>query len=1807
MLYVDDEEALRHSTQKYIESISDFSVDTAPSAADALSMLAEGVYDAVVSDYEMPEMNGIEFLKTLRAKGSELPFIIYTGKGREEVVIEALNEGADYYLQKGGKPRPVFTELIYKINQAVTKRRTEAKLLSNALRLHSTFDSITDMMRIIDRDFILQEVNDACLEQYGVRREDIIGKNCYQAFYDANDICPGCDVSRVFTEQKAISGTKSVDFGNSIVTFETSCSPIINDGAISEAVMIARDVTEKREHEEQIRHLNEVLLAIRNVNQLITQEKDRENLLQSSCKILTETRGYFNAWIATVDAEGHFVSAYESGLGDAFAPMEMLLRAGGMTACGKTVLARGGVVVHEDPRASCPDCPLSPTYEGRGGMTVRLDYNGTVYGLLSVSVPAEFAGIDEEQDLLKEVAGDIAFALYSADLETRRIAAEEETKEAKAFADSILENVPEVIYSHDRDNSLTYLSQNCSALTGYTVEEITADPNLWDSIVYPEDVGVMQENRASAMNGGAFSGEFRIVRKDGEVRWVHDRGVVRTDGAGAFLRMDGSVLDITDRKESERRIEHLNEVLLAIRNVNQLITQEKDREILLQSSCHILTETRGYFNAWIATVDGRGQFVSAYESGLGDAFAPMDALLREGKMTACGRTVLTDGGIIVRDDPRVSCPDCPLSSTYGGRGAMTARLDYNGTVYGLLSVSVPAEFVRIDEEQDLLKEVAGDIAFALYSADLDAKRCAAEEETKEAKAFADSILENVPEVIYSHDSDYSLSYVSRNCLSLTGYSAEEMRADPYLWAAIVYPGDEGVVKEIQESAMKAGSFSGEYRIKRKDGEVRWVHDRGISRTDDAGAFLRMDGSMLDITDRKESDRKIEHLNTVLLAIRNVNQLITQEKDPEVLLQSSCQILTETRGYFNAWIATVDGKGQVVSAYESGLGDAFAPMDALLRRGGMTACGKSVLQKGGVALHEDSLAACGDCPLSSAYEGRGAMTVRLEHEGRVYGLLAVSVPAEFVRDEEEHDLLKEVAGDIAFALHDRELTEAKRAAVKRMKESYEWYATTLKSIGDGVITTDVDGLVTFMNPVAETLTGWGVHEALGRPIQEVFAITNEQTGAVVENPIERVLAEGIIVGLANHTVLRAKAGEIWPIEDSGAPVRAADGTLTGTVLVFHEVTERRRAERRYQNLNRVLASVWDVNRIISESTDASALLSAVCTALVDRRGYYNAWAAEFGPDGTCRNVAEGGLGDDFAGMREQLLAGRLTRCAGQATGSADVIVTRNPEGDCRDCPLSSAYEGRGAMTVALRYGGKLMGLLSVSVPLGRCDDEEERRLFREMADDIAHALSALRVAQEMERAESERLRINNRLKTILNSLPDVVMEVNRDMTVLWANAAALEFNPGGVGQTCYQGFLGRDAPCEGCPCLKALSSGKIEQAIIHHASFGSCDCDSYWEDTGIPLLDAGGGVTGAIEVARDVSERVRATQKIEASEHLYRSTVDNLPQAIYVVTPDLRFELLNTAAQEWAGRLGADGDCVHGRLLTDALYFLKPHMIEDYQRVIETKKPYRREEEVRNGDAVLYAETQKIPLMTDGDVAGILTIVRDIGEERRLRNGLTEINTKLNLLSSITRHDLLNQITAMLIYLEFIQDAIAEGNYAEAVDELDRMTKSLTNAEQIISFTREYQDLGVQAPRWQNLGRVVGSVTAMHDSGGISMVSYIDGIEVFADPMLNKIFINFLGNVAMHAGTATMVRIFFEEMADGCGRIVVEDDGQGVPADRKERIFEKGYGKNTGFGLFLTKEILAITRIGVAETGVEGEGARFEITVPAGSWRYAGHP
>ncbi len=154
----------------------------------------------------------------------------------------------------------------------------------------------------------------------------------------------------------------------------------------------------------------------------------------------------------------------------------------------------------------------------------------------------------------------------------------------------------------------------------------------------------------------------------------------------------------------------------------------------------------------------------------------------------------------------------------------------------------------------------------------------------------------------------------------------------------------------------------------------------------------------------------------------------------------------------------------------------------------------------------------------------------------------------------------------------EMAIYKHTIQKKLKESEQWLATTLKSIGDAVIATDTGKLITFMNPVAEALTGWKQEEAIGKPLKDVFKIINEKTGKQADDPVARVLREGVIVGPANHTALIAKDGTKRPVDDSGAPIRDDKGKIIGVVMVFRDITERkitleqlRASEERHRSL------------------------------------------------------------------------------------------------------------------------------------------------------------------------------------------------------------------------------------------------------------------------------------------------------------------------------------------------------------------------------------------------------------------------------------------------------------------------------------------------------------------------------------------------------------------------------------------------------------------------------------------------------------------
>jgi signal transduction histidine kinase len=152
----------------------------------------------------------------------------------------------------------------------------------------------------------------------------------------------------------------------------------------------------------------------------------------------------------------------------------------------------------------------------------------------------------------------------------------------------------------------------------------------------------------------------------------------------------------------------------------------------------------------------------------------------------------------------------------------------------------------------------------------------------------------------------------------------------------------------------------------------------------------------------------------------------------------------------------------------------------------------------------------------------------------------------------------------------------------------------------------------------------------------------------------------------------------------------------------------------------------------------------------------------------------------------------------------------------------------------------------------------------------------------------------------------------------------------------------------------------------------------------------------------------------------------------------------------------------------------------------------------------------------------------------------------------------------------------------------------------ILFTRDYQEIGSSAPRWQNLEAVISRAAGTLTLTGISLESRLRDLWVYADPLIEKVFFNLLENSLRHGGNVSTVRVFSRESDEGL-TIVYEDNGVGVPADVKEKIFRREYFQNTGLGLYLSREILAITKMEIRETGITGEGARFEIFVPKGSY------
>ncbi len=460
---------------------------------------------------------------------------------------------------------------------------------------------------------------------------------------------------------------------------------------------------------------------------------------------------------------------------------------------------------------------------------------------------------------------------------TERKQAELALRESEVRFRSIFESVNDAIWILDLEGNLMQVNAVACELLGYTREEMITK-RITDFLP-PQDAADLPARLAYIKDHGQAMFEVVYLRKDGE-RLPVEVNVRMTDFGGEQVLLS-VIRDITARKRAEERLAYLNAVLRAIRNVNQLITQEADRDRLLQRACENLVETLGFHNAWIALVeDGRG--VSAiYASGFDDGFAPMTRWLQHHGLPHCGAMTLTQATVTVITAPTEACADCPLARDYRSRGGVVVRLAYRNEVYGILTVSVPMRFVQDTEVHDLMREVAEDIAFALWKLETEAARRRAEEALRHSERELQLTLDATTDGIWKWNFKTNELFFSPRYYTMLGYEPDEFPATYENWAGLIHPEDRPAALAASEGYLetKPDIYRNEFRMRTKDGGYRWIQTVAkVVEWDEHGGAVRMIGHHRDVTARKRAERALEELKERDAALRQcaAGQRVSEE-------------------------------------------------------------------------------------------------------------------------------------------------------------------------------------------------------------------------------------------------------------------------------------------------------------------------------------------------------------------------------------------------------------------------------------------------------------------------------------------------------------------------------------------------------------------------------------------------------------------------------------------------------------------------------------------------------------------------------------------------------------------------------------------------------------------------------------------------------------------------------------------------------------------------------------------------------------------
>jgi PAS domain S-box-containing protein len=469
--------------------------------------------------------------------------------------------------------------------------------------------------------------------------------------------------------------------------------------------------------------------------------------------------------------------------------------------------------------------------------------------------------------------------------------------------------------------------------------------------------------------------------------------------------------------------------------------------------------------------------------------------------------------------------------------------------------------------------------------------------------------------------------------------------------------------------------------------------------------------------------------------------------------------------------------------------------------------------------------------------------------------------------------------------------------------------------------------------------------------------------------------------------------------------------------------------------------------------------------------------------------------------------------------------------------------------------------------------------------------------EKKTAEEKLRESEEKFRSLVEHSPESILIVDSQGTILFANNAVVRT----IEARDCTSLIGRNVIDFIAPESREDMAREFMQisrgsgSCLAHYSFLSAQGKKIRVESLGTMIVYEGKIAAFLSI-RDITESKRVEDNLKNSEeqlHLLFNKIDD-GMALCEIIPDEEKKASDYRILEindsFERQLGISRTSVIGKTSREAYNITEPPYLDIFARVADSGKPET-------------FETYFSPLRKYFRISvysprknQFATVFYDITERKQTVAALLQANRQLNLMTSLTRHDILNNVSAILGYLSILRMKFSNPALTGYFSKLEDLT---TATQRLILDTQTYQNLGISEPKWQDMDKLVRHLQIPDD---IALIVDLQGVEIYSDPMLEKVFLNLLDNSIRHGERVTEIRVSSHQ-SDEEITVVWEDNGIGIPNEEKEKIFEKGYGKNTGLGLFLCREILSITGMTIQETGEPGKGARFEIMVPAGVYRY----